>query len=683
MARYWPKSRSAGAYKQKRLTRHPVVGGYLLLSLTFPTLTAAETLLSSERASDLDEVVVTATRERKALSQETRSVAVVDRAQITRQQASSVAEVLQHIPNVDVTGGPRANAQSPMIRGLDGNRILQVIDGVRQNTQAGHRNSYLMDPELLASIEVIKGPSGSLWGSGALGGVVAQRTLSAADLLTDNSFGGYLKQGYAGANNETKTSAGVYGLLGDSVDFLLNGYYADAANLRLGNGQHLSDSAYRNQGGMVKIGWQFDEAQRVELIARQAENNQTAPSNPAENVSSSVPLINQHSRDRNVTLDYHLNPQGNDWLDARLTAYINQTRFDEWRIRQQQHDAVDYQTVGFNLSNHSRIERTAFTYGVDFYQDRSTGEREGKNRPLPPDGRSQVTGAYWQADLPLVQHWSLLPGVRYDHYSTRDNSIADSQRTEQRLSPSVGLRWQTSGWLVLSTRYDEAFRAPSMEEMYTRGTHFCMGPLGCNSFLPNPDLRPETAKNSSITAQMTFDDLLGNDSLTFDATYFHNRVSNYIDQQVNRTTTQYVNVSNARLQGVELAARYRWQALETTLSYAQTEGKDRQSGQALQNIPARKWVADVGYHWFHDSLKTGATLRHYQTQDDLPANVTEPYPGYTLVDLYATWHPHLAALKDVQLDFAVDNLTDRYYRPAFSQLYAAGRNVKVSLKYSF
>lgn len=672
--------RSDSPYRFNSLQdRYTATYRYLLPVLFLPLAVMAADTTKDE--NELHEVVVTAARERTALKRETRAVAVVEREQLMQRQPNNVAQALQTIPNVDVNGGPRSNAQSPTIRGLEGNRILQVIDGVRQNTQSGHRGHYLLDPELLATVEVIKGPGGGMWGSGALGGVVAQRTLSAADLLTDNTFGAYIKQGYASANNESKTSGSLYGLLGESVDFLFNGYYSDATNLRLGNGQNLMDSAYRNQGGMAKWGWQFDEAQRFELGLRQSETHQTAPSNPTENVSATVPLVRQQSDDRNATLTYYLNPADNAWLDAQFTTYINQTRFDEWRLDKSQQDKVDYRTLGVNISNHSQSDVASLTYGADFYQDRSTGERQGNNRPIPPDGRSNVAGTYLQSDIPLGESWNLLPGLRYDYYTAKNNAVADSSRTEQHFSPSIGLRWQTTKWLVLSSRYDEAFRAPSLEELYTRGTHFCMGPMGCNQFIANPDLKPETAKNISVSAQMRFQDLLGDDSLTLDATYFHNRVNNYIDMEVATWTTQYRNVTDARLRGTEIVARYRWKALDTGISYARTDGQDQQTHQPLQNIPAQKWVADIGYHFFEETLKSGITLRHYQAQRDLPQSVTTTYPGYTLLDLYTTWQP--PALKQVSINMAIDNLTDRHYRPAFNQLYAEGRNMKINLKYQY
>lgn len=126
--------------------------------------------------TEFDEVLVSATRLSEKVSQTSRSVAVVSEEQLNVAQASSVAEALKNEANITLTNGPRATSQGVEIRGLSGDRVLQTIDGARQNTSSGHRGSYFMDPELLKSIEVIRGPASSLWGSGAIGGVVAQNT---------------------------------------------------------------------------------------------------------------------------------------------------------------------------------------------------------------------------------------------------------------------------------------------------------------------------------------------------------------------------------------------------------------------------------------------------------------------------------------------------------------------------
>lgn len=638
----------------------------------------------------LTPVVVSATREATEASQASRQVAVVDRQALDSQQPDSVADALKYQGNVEVGGGSRPGAQTPVLRGLSGTRVLQVIDGVRQNTNSGHRGTYFVDPELIQQIEVVKGPASALWGSGALGGVVAVQTRNARDLLAaGEQVGGHVRQGFHSADDKSLTSGALYGQQGQH-DWLVSGYYHDSNNLRLGNGQDLTYSAARQQGVMGKYGWQPDDAQRLSLSVRHSQSDQNAPSNPASEVSSSVPLVEQATRDFNTTLDYRLNPADNPWLDSRVTAYLNRTHFDEYRIEKQQQDDIDYQTLGLNGSNRASLGWANLLGGADIYLDKTWGSREGSSRPIPADGRSRVWGAYLQAEVPFLTRWQLTPGVRYDNFHTEDKQQADSARSQDHLSPSVGLTWFTTRWLTLNARYDEAFRAPTSEEMFTSGTHFCLGSFACNRFQPNPDLKAETARNKEIGARLNFEHLLADDQLELSANLFRNDISNYIELQViNDFSTMtfesnYANVTRARISGYELAADYRWRLLGLNLSYSQAKGEDKTQGDALADIPASKLVFGISQGLLDGDVRLGSRLSWYRDQDRVPSSSsTQGYDGYTLWDLTASWRPQQGDWRNWQLDFALDNVTDEYYLPAFSELYAPGRNAKLAVGYRF
>ncbi|WP_246770695.1 TonB-dependent receptor plug domain-containing protein, partial [Mannheimia haemolytica] len=206
-------------------------------------------MIFANQSIELDTVNVIATRDPSKFAdtpqKQTKDALLV-------KQATSVAAALKALPNVDVQGGARAIVQKPSIRGLSDNRIVQVIDGVRQNFDLAHRGSYFVPMSLIQEIEVIKGPSSSLWGSGALGGVVAMRTPNALDLLKNNDkFGAKIRQGYQTANNLSETEASVFAA-NDRFDALLSGFYNNADNLRSGEGKELNNTGYKQAGGFVK-----------------------------------------------------------------------------------------------------------------------------------------------------------------------------------------------------------------------------------------------------------------------------------------------------------------------------------------------------------------------------------------------------------------------------------------------
>lgn len=715
----------------------------LSLAIT-TTLVTANALAQSV---ELDSINVIATRDpsRFAYTPEKQS-----KDSLLSKQATSVADALEDIPNVDVRGGSRSIAQKPNIRGLSDNRVVQVIDGVRQNFDLAHRGSYFLPMSLIQEIEVIKGPSSSLWGSGALGGVVAMRTPNALDLLKNNDkFGVKIRQGYQTANNLSEKDVSVFAA-NDKFDVLISGFYNNADNLRTGKGNKLNNTAYKQFGGLAKFGWQINDANRVELSHRETRFKQTAPSNneveneltnekiieqieefhrpnngfpskprPSESETSkfysgvktrfgSVSyLTDQQIPDQSTVFNYYLTPD-NPYLNTHIALYNNKTIEKEQRKVSGVKDQTKLTTRGINLRNSSELSHISFVYGVDYMRDKISTERgtnssDAQFRADPYNANSNTTGVYLIAHIPLFGEKLLVsPSVRYDHYDTSSKTV---KYKDNHLSPATKLTWIVTNWLDFTAKYNEAFRAPSMQERFVSGAHFGADIAGlkqANRFVANPNLRPETAKNKEITANLHFDSLFKQgDKFKIEATYFRNDVKDFInlkifnDANANKNTnknangallptkSQYQNITNARLSGIELQAQYQTERLTLFTNYGSTKGKDKDSGEALSNIAASKIGVGVNYALVKDKFTVGATVTHYAAQRRVPKDHSVTYPSYILTDLRATYAPLKGEWKNLRLDFALENLFDRKYQPAFSLMEGTGRNAKISAVYSF
>ncbi|MEX4439017.1 TonB-dependent hemoglobin/transferrin/lactoferrin family receptor [Haemophilus influenzae] len=714
----------------------------LSLAIT-TTLVTANALAQSV---ELDSINVIATRDpsRFAYTPEKQS-----KDSLLSKQATSVAAALEDIPNVDIRGGSRSIAQKPNIRGLSDNRVVQVIDGVRQNFDLAHRGSYFLPMSLIQEIEVIKGPSSSLWGSGALGGVVAMRTPNALDLLKNNDkFGVKIRQGYQTANNLSERDVSVFAA-NDKFDVLISGFYNSADNLRTGRGNKLNNTAYKQFGGLAKFGWQINDANRVELSHRETRFKQTAPSNnEVENEltneqikdqinefhgsSNSFPpkrpsapeiskfysgvktrlgsvsyLSDQQIPDQSTVFNYYLTPD-NPYLNTHIALYNNKTIEKEQRKVSGVKDQTKLTTRGINLRNSSELSHISFVYGVDYMRDKISTERgtnssDAQFRADPYNANSNTTGVYLIAHIPLFGEKLLVsPSVRYDHYDTSSKTV---KYKDNHLSPATKLTWIVTNWLDFTAKYNEAFRAPSMQERFVSGAHFGADTAGLkqvNTFIANPNLRPETAKNKEITANLHFDSLFKQgDKFKIEATYFRNDVKDFInlkifnDANANKnastsangaflpTKSQYQNITNARLSGIELQAQYQTERLTLFTNYGSTKGKDKDSGEALSNIAASKIGVGVNYALVKDKFTVGATVTHYAAQRRVPKDHSVTYPSYILTDLRATYAPLKGEWKNLRLDFALENLFDRKYQPAFSLMEGTGRNAKISAVYSF
>lgn len=699
----------------------------LSLAIT-TTLVTANALAQSV---ELDSINVIATRDpsRFAYTPEKQS-----KDSLLSKQATSVAAALEDIPNVDIRGGSRSIAQKPNIRGLSDNRVVQVIDGVRQNFDLAHRGSYFLPMSLIQEIEVIKGPSSSLWGSGALGGVVAMRTPNALDLLKNNDkFGVKIRQGYQTANNLSETDASVFAA-NDKFDVLISGFYNSADNLRIGKGNKLNNTAYKQFGGLAKFGWQINDANRVELSHRETRFKQTAPSdNEAENEFTNEQIIaeikefhrknrrateqqikafysgvktrfgsvsylsDQQIPDQSTVFNYYFTPD-NPYLNTHIALYNNKTIEKEQRKVSGVKDQTKLTTRGINLRNSSELSHISFVYGVDYMRDKISTERgtnnsDAKFRAEPYNANSNTTGVYLIAHIPLFGEKLLLsPSVRYDHYDTSSKTV---KYKDKHLSPATKLTWKVTNWLDFSAKYNEAFRAPSMQERFVSGFHFGADLVDNNSlidrFVANPNLRPETAKNKEITANLHFDSLFKQgDKFKIEATYFRNDVKDLINlkrfnnpNESNASRSQYQNIANARLSGVELQAQYQTERLTLFTNYGSTKGRDKDSGEALSNIAASKIGVGADYALVKDKFTVGATITHYAAQHRVPKDHAVTYPSYILTDLRATYAPLKGEWKNLRLDFALENLFDRKYQPAFSLMEGSGRNAKISAVYSF
>jgi hemoglobin/transferrin/lactoferrin receptor protein len=644
---------------------------------------------------EMEEIKITATRNAEQSETQSRNITVIDKPEIDQIQATSVPQTVAHLPNVTLSGGPRDDVQNVNIRGLGDNQVLQLVDGVRQNFISGHRPTYFLDPELIKSVEVVKGPSSALWGSGALGGLISQNTIHAADLLGTQDFGGFIKQGYHSNSDKWLTTTTLAGRM-DSFDGLVSGFYRDGNEIELGNGENLEGSTSRDKGVMAKVDWFIDDAQTATFNLRSSEVNGEIPSNGAAEIDSSNFMIHRKNKTDHASVDYRFN-KDSDWLNAQFMLYWNNTEMQEYRLSDRRDDNTEIETLGLNLNNRIELGNISFIYGVDGYQDKLTSSRGGLNRPTPPKATTEVWGAFTEVLIPFAEAWRLELGGRYDYFSTEAKNL-NNDRSDNAFSPSVALVWQTTDKLNLTLRFDEAFRAPTAEELYTTGTHFCITSSACNSFIPNADLKPEESQNIEFIADFNTQNVFTQqDRFGINAALFYNNIDNFIEQTVDNPVfsslpfppffsidaghTTYNNIDDARLKGFELTFNYGLNDFTAALSYGQTRGEDKQTGEELAGIPADKWVLDLSQRFFSRSVKTGLRVSHIQAQNLTPSTDTKNYDRYTLADIYATWEPD--TMPNFKFDLIVNNLTDQYYLVAFQELYMPGRDVRLAVRYQF
>lgn len=678
-------------------------------------LLAATTCLAglpaiADDAAELTEITVSATKNPVEAFSVPASVSVVSKDEIDDFLASSISDVFQSVPGLTFDGGPRRNGETPAIRGVAGEGVIVLFDGVRQNFLSGHDGRFFIEPNLLKSAEVVRGSGSSLYGSGAVGGVITLNTVDAADLLRgDDQYGYRLGGGFQSVSDEWMGSAAVFGRSADGrFDGVASITYRNSSDISLGN--DLSLEADDEIGsGLVKGSFKVSDALTLEASWIGYRNDAVEPNNGQGNNTGD--LMDKSVKSDTFRGAVFFNPESN-LIDLHAIAYANDASVDEEDLDTDRVISRDVQTRGFSIDNRSRFElgsnaNVTFTYGGEYYRDEQVGtdnQTTDGTRGGVPDATAETSALFIQAEISAetaIGEFFLIPGVRYDSFE--NEAVGESVTTdESATSPKVAMTWRPIPEVMLFGSYNEAFRAPSFNEIFADDLHFTI-PLGPgveapNFFIPNTDLRPEQSETWEFGAGIDVAGLAEDDDrLTMKASYFTSDVTDLIDLEVNfefstpcfvpgvpgicnAGTSRNVNTGAAKLDGFELEAVYDHSLFRLMASYSSIDGKDKDTGAYVGLLtPDRLFTqAEVKLPSLDARIGTRATFaaRHDKVND-----VAEERPSYKTVDLFLVWQPK-GDLEGLRLDVGVDNLFDAEVERVFAGVVDAGRNMKARISWT-
>lgn len=656
-----------------------------------------------------DVITVTATRNPTPAFEYPGSVSVIERATIEDLLPSSISDVFSETPGVRFDGGPRRTGETPSVRGIEGEGVVILYDGVRQSFLSGHDGRFFIEPDLLAAAEVVRGPASALYGSGALGGVIALRTLNASDLLADGeTMGVRLRGGYQGVSDEWAAGGTIFGRSADGrFEGIASLSWRDAGDIRLGDGNTLqADDEILS--GLVKASARLTSALKAEVSWVAYRDDAIEPNNGQG-------LTTGDLVDKKVTSDtwragVSYAPGGN-WIDAGLIAYINRGEVKEAELASARVVDRKVDSFGFVFDNRTRFSLgdsagVVFTYGGEYYEDEQTGTDNMSgdgSRGGVPDATARTYGLFAQAEASLETgfgKFSLIPAIRYDDFRNEGDGV---EANDGAWSPKVGLSWRPADWLLFYGNYAEAFRAPSFNELFADGIHFII-PLGPtvqapNAFIPNPDIEPERSKSWEVGAGVSFANLLfDGDDLMLKGGYYESDVTNLIDLEVdfvlspacfspmapgtcNAGTSRYINTTNARLDGFEIEMAYESPRLFAAAGYSAVNGVDKDTGAYVGILSPDRLNVTLGVKLPELWLRAGMRAEIAGRFDKVNSPAQERN-AYEKLDLFASWSPASGALKSLRLDLGVDNLFDADYERVFAGVTAPGRNFKAQARWT-
>lgn len=668
----------------------------------------------------LKEVSVTATRTERPVEEIPATATVIDAQQIEQRLVTDIKDLTRYEPGVSVRTSPARFGNSGFnIRGIEGNRVLILLDGVRVPDQfAGgpiQLGRDLVDLDSLKTVEIVRGAASPLYGADAIGGVVAYATKDPADYLALFGRPAYLslKPQYSGADGswaETVTVAGKDGALEGLLLYTRrDGRETDNQGTNDVEGRArttpnpqdtasnglLGKLVYRvNAGNVFKV--TFD------ALDRRVETDVISARGPVPGATIQGQLADDTAQRRRLSLGQEYRAAPSSWFQkARWQAYYQDhastERVDERRTvgaseRRRISDFGFLQEIrGTEFQLESNFQRGAaahrLVYGVDLSETRTARPRDrteynlttgtstqtvaGETFPNKnfPDTGTRRAGAYVQDEIALADgRVALIPGLRYDTYRLTprpDAAFASSNPGRQpaeiaasQLSPKLGALVKLGLVYSAYAQYARGFRAPPYDDANSAFTNTASG----YEVFPNPDLKPETSDSYEIGLRGAF----GRGSLGL--ALFDNRYRDFIETvRVSSVDTngngivrefQAQNLTRVRITGAELRGAVDLGGgvgVRGTLAYAR--GDNEAAGTPLDSIDPAKAVLGLRYA---AGERWGVEL--VATAATARERVSDPAlykaPGYGVLDVLG----HYRFSKHASLNGGVFNLTDRKYR---------------------
>ena len=619
----------------------------------------------------------------------------LDRGKIARFQPATVSDALLAAPGVDVARtGPWASNVS--MRGLSGERVLVLVDGVRLQSGRGHgAQTSLVSVDKLESVDLLPGAGGAVYGSDALGGVVELNThknlltqRSATFMLTarsatpgdENSAMGRLRYTSPGFGAELAAGAGGLDALVTPDGRVPNSSYHEyevsgRATARLGaswldfeHSQHeardIQLPAFNDQAGShAEFPLQGRDANRLEWLMPAAGHrpemrvlavNQRFRTNFVETVADS-----QFLRGRYVALK-------TSRADDRITTTSNGVQ-------------PSVQIGALRLSGEYRHETTHGPRYTDFSVVNSSGAQTSLTREpgesMPPATRDVLAGAgFYGVTWKRVR---LESGLRYDWLHSRADSTAQSftpelNVTDRRWSAEGGLS-RAFGAVTPYGRVATGFRAPNLEERY-----FNDDIHGGLRLFGNPDLLAE--RTGTVEVGVRTAEMAGGRLIATRVSAYRSRVDElitlkYLGQLYLVPRFQYTNVHKAVLDGIEMQVDGALGFLRASANAAFPRGRDLETGAAIPDLGAARATIDlrapVARVLPYGALAVRVRWTDASAKDDVNLARAAFWTAAAELSCVA-WGTRIA--------LAVKNITNTRYREPLSFIAEPGRTVLLSMR---
>jgi hemoglobin/transferrin/lactoferrin receptor protein len=684
---------------------------------------------------ELDEVIVSTDRNEKYLRNSPYSELSLGKSEIENKPFQSLPDILKEEPGIallrDGVWGTEIS-----IRGLNRENVVTLIDGNRiaTSTDVAARLS-MVNMNDVQKIEVIKGASSAIYGSGATGGIVNIITKS-PEFYDNFSMKGNISAGYNSVNNMSSWSGSVFS--GNSfLASKFSGSYRKASNIETPVGK-LKNSQFEDYSfsGSINVMPMADNTLKLNYQLFKAENvgipgasvfptsaDVRYPNEKRELFSAGYEIRNISSvlYKLSVTYAHQFIERNVENIPHMVQNVAASGTTPAKRVSVQKITPnADHKNNNLQLQGNLLLaENNNLVLGLDYWDRSYNGSREKYQKievlnqngdvvntinkiigesPLP-DSKYKSLGVFAQDDAELLKDkLSLSLGARMDkidvsgqttlnpvyeitngviNYTPPGQKVIWNQIDENDISYSgnVGLKYSASANLDLTLSLGLSFRSPSLEERFQyidQGSYVRIG---------DPSLKPEKGKSADLGIRYYQTDLKFVSSIFFN--YFDDLVTEMPGTFEGRNAYIKTNIGEARMYGFDLGADYNFYSdyiVHASASFV--KGDDIMANGNLPEIPPLNGIMGIKFGLL-DKLEVDLSSRIFTEQNKVAAGEMTT-PGYAVFNFQLNTKPINFSSFKVQIFAGIENIFDKNYRDHLSTTRGSitvepGRNFYVKL----
>lgn len=642
------------------------------------------------------------------------SVTVIDQEDIDRRQPETIGEIFRDTPGINITGSERLLGQSFNIRGIgapentgDGGRIIVNVDGAQKFYEQYRLGSFFSEPELYQRAEVLRGPASStLYGSGALGGVINFETKDASDFIAEGQNGALrLKSSWNSNGNGYLLSSVLAQRWGENAEFLLTGNSRASDVYTSGNGNEILGTNFKAWSGLAKGTFNVGDEGTLRLSYQQWDSDLDDQQLSQTSAAAFFGLIDRHIVDKTAIASYENPFSDNDMLDVKLSASYSNTNNEQRNadLRAFCNDRTyavvcdsnyAYETWQFNAQNTMEWAgdnwTNHFTFGSQTgYQTRVAEAffNDGAQFPVRfhPEGNDLKTGVFAQNEFVWDDRLTIIPGVRIDwHRLTADEALDAPSSDDTAFSPKVAALYKFNDTFSVFGSIAHTERFPTIDEVFSTSS-------SNSTFLPSLNLKKEQSNNFEAGFALSGSDLLqGGDAGQIKVTGFYNDIKDLIalKQVLVPTEPGFINIDEAEIYGFEVEAAYDADYVFANAGYSYVVGKNKQTDAYLTTVAPHELALTLGGKIPDHDVTFGWKARFVAAPQDPARDRNTPPVGlqttrfaeaFDVHDIFMTWTPQDGRLAGWDAIVGVDNLFNRQYKEFLMNDNAKGRTFKISL----